>query len=199
MAPPVVSPPPIRFEYSSGIPVPLERCRMKNWHPGPGWEKLLYSVENFQIGWWKVQKFTCCPAEWISASVFPRWTRYSPRIRTRLGGLIRWEKKKKKKWKKRGRRGIFPCIPFSLTFHVASRKKKKKRECPMLGLFKYRIKEIYLILAFLFDHFFDPLYLRMFQLLIISIILIFKILTVWQFESRREKKKRNEVRTCVWE
>lgn len=68
----------------------------------------------------------------------------------------------------------------------------------MLGLFKYRIKEIYLILAFLFDHFFDPLYLRMIQLLIISIILIFKILTVWQFESRREKKKKKRgANLCV--
>lgn len=127
MAPPVVSPPPIRFEYSSGIPVPLERCRMKNWHPGPGWEKLLYSVENFQIGWWKVQKFTCCPAEWISASVFPRWTRYSPRIRTRLGGLIRWEeRKKKKKMEEKGKKRNLSMRPLFVNFPRRFEKKKKK-------------------------------------------------------------------------
>lgn len=163
---------------------------MKNWHPGPGREKLLYSVENFQIGWWKVQKFTCCPAEWISASVFPRWTRYSPRIRTRLGGLIRWEEKKKK-WKKRGRRGIFARVPFPLT---SLREKKSPTR-----LFKYRIavkKEIYLTLAFLFGR---PLYRDPIISYFVAIILIFNGLTIRQWKISffffwEVEKKRKETR-----
>lgn len=122
--------PPHSFRIFVGYPSAAWTVSHEKLTPGPGREKLLYSVENFQIGWWKVQKFTCCPAEWISASVFPRWTRYSPRIRTRLGGLIRWEEKKK--WKKRGRRGIFARVPFPLT---SLREKKSPTR-----LFKYREK-----------------------------------------------------------
>lgn len=149
MAPPVVSPPPIRLvEYSSVgcIRVSLERCRMKNWHPGPAGEETSLAVENFQIGWWKVQKFTCCPAEWISASVSPRWTCYSDRVLYRVarcGCIIRWEEEK---WEKRRGRGIFP-----LTFS-ASLREKKNRVQTTRGLFKHLLpdlfNEIYSTLAF---------------------------------------------------
>lgn len=158
--------PPHSFRIFVGYPSAAWTVSHEKLTPGPGpgetsllrgklsnW--LVKSAKVYMLPGWMDFRFRVPTVN----ALFTAYT-YSP-------GRLNPMRGKKKKWKKRGRRGIFARVPFPLT---SLREKKSPTR-----LFKYRIavkKEIYLTLAFLFGR---PLYRDPIISYFVAIILIFNI------------------------